>query len=399
MSTSSNATSERYRRAIALMGLMATIIVTSSHLRADTGTCGGASITLPFTDVMNSTFFCQIAEAYFSGLTDDTAETKYGPSNKVRREHMAAFTTRTMDQSLKRGSRRAALDQYWTTQGASNVALTAVGSGPEQVKSDGTDLWVANYVGATVSRVRASDGKLLATWTGANSAWGVLCAMGKVFVTGATSPGTLYQIDPTQPAGSVTILSSSLGNAPTGIGYDGQRIWTANAGSVSIITLNPMSVTTPATKFASLTGIIYDGANIWVKDGSLSKLHKLDSNGLVLLTVEVGGGPSFPAFDGTNIWVPNSDSNTVSVVRATGSLAGTVLATLSVNGTSFPYSAAFDGERILVTNSSGDGVSLWKAADFTPIGSFSIGVYPRGACSDGLNFWISLYGAGKLARF
>ena len=36
----------------------------------------------------------------------------------------------------------------------------------------------------------------------------------------------------------------------------------------------------------------------------------------------------------------------------------------------------------------------------TPLGSFSIGSsgFPRGAASDGLNFWVT-FGVGKLARF
>ena len=93
--------------------------------------------------------------------TNGTTSTTYNPGDPVPREQMAAFTTRTMDQSLKRGSRRAALNQYWTTQGANNLALTTVGNGPQLVQSDGADVWVPNSGDATVSRVRASDGKLL----------------------------------------------------------------------------------------------------------------------------------------------------------------------------------------------------------------------------------------------
>jgi DNA-binding beta-propeller fold protein YncE len=261
----------------------------------------------------------------------------------------------------------------------------------------------------TVSRVRASDGRVLETWTDADEARGVLCAMGKVFVTGWTNPGQLYQIDPTQTAGAVTTLSSALGINPFGIAYDGQRIWTANNGagggsSVSIITLGPVMVTNVTTGFTTVIGIIYDGANIWVTDniaGTVDKLHKLDSMGGILLSVDVADSPLHPAFDGTNIWVPNFISNSVSVVRATGGLAGTVLATLSGNGLGGPTQAAFDGERILVANQTGNSISLWKASDFTPIGTFSTGANtgPQGACSDGLNFWITLGTTSKLARF
>ena len=71
------------------------------------------------------------------------------------------------------------------------------------------------------------------------------------------------------------------------------------------------------------------------------------------------------------------------------------------NGLNDPFTAAFDGERILVTNFAGNSVSLWKAADLTPLGTFPTGTstQPFGACSDGLNFWITLSGSDKLARF
>jgi hypothetical protein len=79
-----------------------------------------------------------------------------------------------------------------------------------------------------------------------------------------------------------------------------------------------------------------------------------------------------------------------------------VLATLTDNGLSNPTQAAFDGARILVTNYDGGSVSLWKAADLTPIGVFSDGLsgnQPYGACSDGINFWITLSGPGGLLQF
>src|SRR6185295_8206178 len=116
--------------------LMLIIMIASSRLRADTGTCGGANTILPFTDVMGNLFFCQIAEAYFSGLTNGTSGTTYSPGDNVTRGQMAAFITRTLDQSLKRGSRRAVLDQYWTPTSADGLGLTTVGFGPISVKSD-----------------------------------------------------------------------------------------------------------------------------------------------------------------------------------------------------------------------------------------------------------------------
>ena len=397
-------------RLFLLLVTIAVLTTASVRLKADSGTCSGVMITVPFTDVSGNPFFCQIAEAFFSGLTNGTSATTYTPGAAVTRDQMAAFTTRTLDQSLKRGSRRGALNQWWTTTPHIDIDLgtTIVGTFPNLLQSDGADVWVANFGSHEVSRVRANDGKLLETWTGTTQAMAVLVAMGRVFATGQTSPGNLYLINPTQTAGAATIAASNLGVNPQGIAFDGNRIWTANfgtagsGGSVSIVTPGatiPWSVTPVSSGFSQLTGILYDGTNMWVTDSQAGTLLKLDSNGAILQTIPVGTFPDFPIFDGTNIWVPNGLSNSLTVVRAS---TGAVLATLTGNGLDRPHSAAFDGERILITNNNGGGiVSLWKAADLTPIGSFPAmtGSGPVTAvCSDGLNFWIT-GGGNKLARF
>ncbi|HKF44729.1 MAG TPA: hypothetical protein VKG01_16645 [Thermoanaerobaculia bacterium] len=45
-------------------------------------------------------------------------------------------------------------------------------------------------------------------------------------------------------------------------------------------------------------------------------LLRLDSGGAVLETLTVGIVPRSRVFDGSNIWVPNSGSSSVSIVRA-----------------------------------------------------------------------------------
>ena len=117
------------------------------------------------------------------------------------------------------------------------LGLTTLGGvEPRGIQSDGADLWVANFDNATVSRVRASDGRLLENWTGAAAAQGVQLAMGRVLVTGLTNPGLLFRIDPTQTAGLVTTVATNLGSNPNGIVFDGARFWTQNGDSVSIVT-------------------------------------------------------------------------------------------------------------------------------------------------------------------
>ena len=372
------------------------LTVISGGVGALLGVCG------PFTDLSDPGFCPFVLEIFTLGITTGTSPTTYDPSSNVNRLQMAAFLSRSVDGVLKRGSRRIALDQFWTPQNDTVLGLTTVGSNPTIPRSDGLDIWVPNFLGNTVSRVHGSDGQLLQTWTGATSAWAVLVAMGRVFVTAAATPGSLYRIDPGQPPGSVTTVATNVGSEPRGIGFDGSHIWVANlGGSVSIVTPGatiPWTVTTVTTGFLGPTAVVYDAANIWVTDFSADTIFKLDTSGAVLQTVTVGGGPRYPVLDGANIWVPNMTSNSISVVRVS---SGAVLQTLTGNGLGSPRSAAFDGQRVLVTNSSGNSVSLWKAADLTPLGVFptGAGTTPFGACSDGINFWITLSGAGQLARF
>jgi DNA-binding beta-propeller fold protein YncE len=398
------------RRIAIRLSLLVTFAViltaASSRPQADTGTCGGASVTLPFTDVPGTNaFFCSIAEAYYSGLANGTTSTTYSPGGNVTRAQMAAFVTRTLDQSLKRGSRRAALQQWATPTSVPFTGTTTVGTKPFGIACDGADLWVANEASGTVSRVRASDGKLLENWTGATGAQCVLIARGRVFITGLGDFGKIYVIDPKLGVGAVTTLTSLLPEDPIGITFDGFNLWVANSGGNSISRVHPNTgAVTTFTGFDDPRGILFDGTHIWAIEFIGSKIKKVDpASGIVLQTIDSGGNPIFPAFDGTNLWVPNKGGDSVTVVRVKDSAGNPlnpafVLATLTGNGMDFPITAAFDGERILVTNLS-DNVALWRASDLTPLGFFAGATDSLGACSDGLNFWITLYNSSAIARF
>jgi hypothetical protein len=403
-------TDRRYAiRAASLILLVAVLTITSARMRADTGTCNGGSVTLPFTDVAAANiFFCSIAEAFFAGLTNGTGTgNTYSPSGTVNREQMAAFITRTLDQSIRRNNRRAVTKKWYLPPDPTSITLATTGNEPRAVEFDGTDIWVANSGSDTIQRFRTSDGQILQTFTGAANVTHLVTARGRIFAIGTLTPGRLYFIDPTPGPGPVSTLLNNLPAFPVGIAFDGARVWTANGtGSVSIITINPPQATNVTTGFSDPTGILFDGANIWVTDQGLDSLLKLDASGNILQSIPVGTNPDRPVFDGINIWVPNFSSNSVTVVRVKdtqGNPLATpfVLKTLTGNGLNGPETIAFDGERMLVTNFNGNSVSLFKAADFSPLGSISTGAgtAPVGACSDGMNFWVTLRDTDRLARF
>src|SRR5262249_737919 len=146
------------------------------------GTCG------PFTDVPGDVFCPPVLEIFYLGITTGTSPTTYEPAANVSRLQMAAFLSRTVDTVLKRGSRRAALNQFWTSQNSSVLGLTTVGTGPNYLRSDGKDIWVSDSSSANIFRVRASDGKLLEAWSGAPDAQQALLALGSVFVPDLSPP-------------------------------------------------------------------------------------------------------------------------------------------------------------------------------------------------------------------
>ena len=386
-------------RRVSVLGgvaVVAAAAVLAGAAQAAVVSCG------PFTDVAPDAFCPFVLEIFYLGITTGTTPTTYDPTANVSRLQMAAFLSRTVDRALKRGSRRAALDQFWTPQAflvTQAIGLTTVGITPNFVRSDGVDLWVSNSTSGTITRVRGSDGRVVESWNAADPE-GVVVAMGRVFVAQYGAPGALLRIDPSQPAGSATTVATGLGAHPFGVAFDGGRIWTANdGGSVSIVTPGasiPWSVTTATAGFLRPTGPVFDGANMWVTDALAGTLLKLDGNGAILQTVTVGDGAQYPVFDGANIWVPRT--NMVAVVRAS---TGALLATVTGGGITGGTEAAFDGERILVPDGNNDMVALYKAADLSLIGTFGLPdvSIARGACSDGVNFWIALHGRNQLGRF
>jgi hypothetical protein len=395
-------------RATALLALAVMLTLASTQMRADTGTCGGQSLTLPFTDVPGvNIFFCSIAQAYVTGLTAGTSATTYSPAANVTREQMAAFISRTQDSALKRGSLRATAGQWATPQDVGLLKATTIGANPRYNCFDGEDIWVANFTGNSVTRVHASDGRVLGTWTGTTAAHNTIAAAGFIYVTGQANPGTLYRIDPGLAPGAATLVETNLGGFPRSITYDGLNLWTANdGGGVGLGSLTRYNIltdteTTFGVGFGQPAGIVFDGTHLWVVDREADALHRVNpANGTIIETLPMGTITSLaaiPVFDGANIWVPVE--NGLQVVST--STPARLLATLTGNGLGPTNRAvAFDGERIVVTVASGV-ISLWKASSLTPLGNLNLGagVFPNGVCSDGLHFWIVDSNVDVLRRF
>ena len=74
--------------------------------------------------------FCPyVLELYYLGITAGTSPTAYSPDAVMTRGQAAVFVSKDVNQAIARSSRRAALEQWWTTSG-SNLAFMPLDSAP-----------------------------------------------------------------------------------------------------------------------------------------------------------------------------------------------------------------------------------------------------------------------------
>ena len=108
-----------------------------------------------------------------------------------------------------------------------------------------------------------------------------------------------------------------------------------------------------------------------------------------------GLSPFGVAFDGTNIWVTNNDSNTVSKINPVTGVK------VDYTTGSNPRGVAFDGTNIWVANFGGGGsvskINPNGVAPGTPI-NYTTGSYPQGVAFDGTNIWVTNIGSGTAGR-
>jgi hypothetical protein len=227
---------------------------------------------------------------------------------------------------------------------ASPAATFAVGSHPYGMAFDGSNIWVVNNFGNTVTKLRVSD---------------------------VTNMGTF-----------------AVGSRPGGAAFDGANIWVVNSQSSSVTKLRASDGTVLSTTSGvgcAPTWAVFDGANIWVSNSQCSKVTKIRaSDGTVLAKFAVGDQPEGLAFDGANIWVANTRSNSVTKLRASD---GTVLGTFPVG--TFPEQVAFDGTNMWVTNDMSGTVTKLLASNGEELGTFRVGTGPVGIAFDGVNIWVA----------
>jgi prepilin-type N-terminal cleavage/methylation domain-containing protein len=139
----------------------------------------------------------------------------------------------------------------------------------QDVYSDGTDVWVADYGFGKITELDASTGAILQSFhDSSGEAYGITAGAGHVWV--ANYGGTVTQYDATTGTLQATI---TVGTAPTNVAFDGTHLWVSDSnygntsgGDVSEIDISTDSVINTITSISSPQDVSAHGTNIWATD-------------------------------------------------------------------------------------------------------------------------------------
>ena len=227
----------------------------------------------------------------------------------------------------------------WTTNPASNnvTAINATsgnlvtyscGNDPDGIAFDGANMWVANYTPATVTKIRALDGRIqqsVSVGTGGVSNPRLLAydyVANTMWVT-VNGDNKVDKID----VNTGTVLGQyAVPGSPYAIAFDGTCMWVTQASANTVVKIRTSDGAILGTYGAGVgpNGIAFDGTYIWITDQVYTGAppfpmdtictvtQLLATDGSLVGTHQVGERPQWVTSGGGYIWVTNGSDNTVS---------------------------------------------------------------------------------------
>jgi len=264
---------------------------------------------------------------------------------------------------------------------------------------DGANMWVAldsAGSGNQVSKVRASDGAVLGTYTaGPAGTWPYGIAFDGANIWVSAENGGVTKL---RASDGVELGTYAAGNAPRRLAFDGSNIWVANweGGTVTKIRASDGSNQGSYAVGVNPHGVAFDGNNIWVTSqaGTVMKLRTAD--GANLATYNVGCGANDVAFDGTNMWVA-TECGVVKKLRASDGACPNGNCTFSVGNTPL-LGIVFDGTNVWVTGRYDGTVTKLRASDGSIQGTIP-STTPYAIAFDGAFVWVTNSTVGKLSKY
>jgi YVTN family beta-propeller protein len=235
---------------------------------------------------------------------------------------------------------------------ASNRVLgrVKVGASPFAVAAGAGSLWVANADAGTVSRVSPVKRKVVKTIRVGFRPYDVAFGGGAVWVANLSS-GTVSRISPKTNRVVKTIRA---GTEPNGLVYAFGAVWVGDRLGNALLEISPARNKVVARLALSKPDwVTPDDSALWVSEETGS-IAKVDPASLTLLgRVAVGANPLHTAVVGGDLWVPNIDDSTISVVAR-----GTAIVRDTFPGPAGAIAIAFAAGAAWVSGSG--GTELWR---------------------------------------
>jgi streptogramin lyase len=290
----------------------------------------------------------------------------------------------------------AAAVYFGSRLNAPKVFTYPVGDSPRALFYDGNSLWVADFLGSTLTKLSASGctataascGQATATITVDSLPSGVTGDGASLWIASSLK-STLTRFDPA--AGEAQALTP-LPNVPTVLVLGDGELWTANdfGGTVTRLAFDGSVIANyPAGQ--SPVALALGADQVWVANRDAGILTRLDPNndGALTPTAPLGGQPSAVAVTVDRVWAALSDTNEVVEVNPAD---GSVLRRTTVGGK--PVALLFDGVNLWSANEDGNSITridlaTGKALSTTPVpgGPYALAWSPCGGnCRD---IWVA----------
>ncbi len=166
----------------------------------------------------------------------------------------------------------------------------------------------------------------------------------------------------------LSIVASTLVSVASVTGATGTQVPAGTVINVIPVGVNPQAISS-------------DGTDVWVANSGSNSVSEIQaSTGTVVNTISVGIAPSGISSDGTDVWVAEGSGSVSEIQVSTGTVINTILGNYSNFGIS-----SFGGE-VWVTN---NWVNEIQASTGTVVNWTTVGDSPNGISSDGIDVWVA----------
>jgi prepilin-type N-terminal cleavage/methylation domain-containing protein len=280
-----------------------------------------------------------------------------------------------------------------TTTVPSPILATIAVTDPVAGCSDGTDAWVVttaydDVTPGTVQEIDIATSTVVATVTVGVNPQSVACYGGNVWVGGNYPDQDVTEIN----AATATVTNTfPVTGSPSAIYADATGVWVTSGVGVGTVQLD---ATTGAVLNTFATGdgggngsraIVGNGTDVWVSNSNTGTITEInEATSTVVTTWSTPGAYHDMALSGSDLWITDFFDHAVYEYTT----SGTLLKTISGGQ---PYSVAINGNDVWVANDSGAVATEIDATTGATLQTVSLPNQPMGIFADSSSIWATAY--------